>query len=131
MRVYRSSALNCRHCPLRSTCIGKNDCKKIENTVDKYFYDEMHQRLQTRKARRMKKLRQATVEPVIGTLVNFLGMRRVNTRGIKLAGKCLLMAAICYNLKRLLKWTSENSKNTEATLAKLLFMVWGILTLHG
>jgi hypothetical protein len=41
----------------------------------------------------MKKLRQATVEPVIGTLVNFLGMRRVNTRGIGLANKCLLVAA--------------------------------------
>ncbi|WP_121357594.1 transposase [Flavisolibacter nicotianae] len=50
----------------------------------------------------MKKLRQATVEPVIGTLINFLGMRRVNTRGVKLANKCLLVAAVCYNLIRLL-----------------------------
>ena len=68
--------------------IGKSDFKKIEDTIDKYLYDEMHLHLQTRKAREMKKLRQATVEPVIGTLVNFLGMRRVNTRGIKLANKC-------------------------------------------
>ena len=69
--------------------------------MDKYLFDEKHLRMQTRKARKMKKLRQATVEPVIGTLVNFLGMRRVNTRGIQLANKCLLMEAVCYNLKRL------------------------------
>lgn len=72
----------------------------------------------------MKKLRQATVEPVIGTLVNFLGMRRVNTRGIGLANKCLLMAAVCYNLKRLLKWTSESIQNPGKTLAKCFFVLW-------
>ena len=33
--------------------------------------------------------RRAIVEPVISTLVNFLGMRKVNTRGIKLANKCV------------------------------------------
>ena len=130
MRVYRPSSLDCRHCPLSKTCIGKTDFKKIEDTVDKALYDEMHQRLQTPKARKMKKLRQATVEPVIGTLINFLGMRRVNTRRIKLAGKCLLMAAVCYNRKRLLKWTSENLKNQEKAGAKLFFVLWCTLVLH-
>lgn len=127
MKVYRSSSLDCRHCPLRRTCIGKSDFKKIEDTVDKYLYDEMHLRLQTPKARRMKKLRQATVEPVIGTLVNFLGMRRVNTRGIKLANKCLLMAAVCYNLKRLLKWIDESSENASKTACKMLLMLWLVM----
>ena len=131
MRVYRSSSLDCRHCPLRSTCIGKSDFKKIEDTVDKYLYDEMHLRLQTSKARKMKKLRQATVEPVIGTLVNFLGMRRVNTRGIQLANKCLLMAAVCYNLKRLLKWTADGIGNTKKTLHQFLFLLWLLLVQHG
>lgn len=46
----------------------------------------------------MKKLRQSTVEPVLGTLINFLAMKRVNTRGIKLANKCMLMAAVAYNV---------------------------------
>jgi len=127
MKVYRSSSLDCRNCPLRKTCIGKSDFKKIEDTVDKYLYNEMHERMQTRKAKRMRKLRQSTVEPVIGTLINFLGMRRVNTRGIQLANKCLLVAAVCYNLKRLLKWMSENAKNTEKMLASLVFVLWRIL----
>ncbi|WP_162944977.1 transposase [Flavisolibacter nicotianae] len=63
--------------------------------MDKYLYDQMHERLQTRKAKQMKKLRWATVEPVIGTLVNSLGIRRVNTREIKPANKCVLMASVC------------------------------------
>src|SRR5215218_7619523 len=127
MREYRSSSLDCRNCPLRSKCIGKSNFKKIEDTVDKPLYDEMHKRLGTCKARRMKKLRQSTVEPVLGTLINFLGMRRLNTRGIQLANKCLLMAAVCYNLKRLLKWIGEELKNTQKMLACLHSMLWPFL----
>ncbi len=70
----------------------------------------MHYRLQTSKARRLKKLRSSTVEPVLGTLVNFLGMRRVYTKGIKLADKCMVMAAVAYNLKKILKWQSKKSQ---------------------
>ncbi len=39
MKVYRSSAKDCGHCPLRSVCIGKSDYKKIDDTVDKPLYD--------------------------------------------------------------------------------------------
>jgi transposase len=108
-KVYRSSAKDCGNCPLRSVCIGKSDFKKIEDTVDKALYDRMHQRLQTPKAKRLKKLRSATVEPVIGTLVNFLAMKRVNTRGIKQANKCMIMAAVAYNLKKLLNYKGSKS----------------------
>ena len=106
MKVYRSSSKDCRNCPLRSTCIGKSDFKKIEDTVDKPYYDRMHARLQSSYAKRMKKIRSSTVEPVLGTLTNFLSMRRVNTRGLKSAGKCMLMAAVAYNLKKLLHFTA-------------------------
>jgi transposase len=106
-KSYRSSALDCAVCPLRSQCIGKSDFKKIEDTVNKPLYDRMHVKLQTQKAKRMKKLRSSTVEPVLGTLVNYLGMRRVNTRGLEQANKCMLMAAIAYNLKKLLKFTTR------------------------
>ncbi len=36
----------------------------------------------------MKK-RQSTVEPVIGTLINYQGMKKVHTKGLKQANKCL------------------------------------------
>ena len=107
MKVYRSSSKDCGKCPLRSVCIGKSDFKKIDDSVDKPLYDRMHERLQTSKAKRMKKLRSSTVEPVLGTLVNYLNMRRVNTRGMKQANKCMLMAAVAYNLKKLMKFTTR------------------------
>ena len=110
-KSYRSSALDCSKCLLRSQCIGKSDFKKIEDTVNKPLYDRMHIKLETPKAKRMKKLRSSTVEPVLGTLVNYLGMRRVNTRGIEQANKCMLMAAIAYNLKKLLKFTTRKIQN--------------------
>lgn len=105
MKEYRSSRKDCGPCALRQTCIGKAAFeKRIRETLDKPYYDKMHERLQTPYARKMKKLRQSTVEPVLGTLINFLAMKRVNTRGIKLANKCMMMAAIAYNLKKMMKF---------------------------
>lgn len=97
---YRASARDCKPCPLRSVCIGKSNEKTIEDTIDKPYYDRMHIRMQTQKAKRMKRLRQSTVEPVLGTLINFLAMKRVNTRGLQQANKHVLMAALAYNLKK-------------------------------
>jgi hypothetical protein len=54
--------------------------------------------------KRMKKLRQSTVEPVFGTLINYGAMRKLNTRGIDLAHKSMLMAAIAHNLKKYMKY---------------------------
>ena len=115
-KTYRSSSLDCAVCPLRSKCIGKSDFKKIGHTIHKPLYDRMHAKLQTQKAKRMKKLRSSTVEPVLGTLVNYLGMRRVNTRGIEQANKCMLMAAIAYNLKKLLKFTTRKVQTNVAVM---------------
>ena len=118
---YRASARDCKPCPLRSVCIGKSNEKTIEDTVDKPYYDRMHIRMQTQKAKRMKKLRQSTVEPVLGTLINFLSMRRVNTRGLQQVNKHVLMAALAYNLKKYMNYvrkikipmTLENIKTSE------------------
>ena len=62
-------------------------------------------------AKYMSRLRSATVEPVLGTLINFLNMKRVNTRGIELANKHVLMAALTYNLKKYLKFATKKAKS--------------------
>lgn len=56
------------------------------------------------RAKQMSKIRSKTVEPVLGSLLNFYNMRRVNTRGIKQANKHVLMAALTYNLLKYLKF---------------------------
>jgi IS5 family transposase len=118
MKVYRSSSKDCGPCPLRRVCIGKSDFKKIDDSIDKPFYDRMHARLQSVRREKIRQLRSSTVEPVLGTLVNFLGMRRVNTRGIKQANKCILMSAIAYNLKKLLKWEQRKIRTAAMALKR-------------
>ena len=131
-KQYRSSAKDCGHCPLRTSCIGgRADYKKIEDTVDKYLYDQMHERLKTPYAKKMKKRRQATVEPVLGTLINFMGLRRIWTRGLQSAGKFMLGAAIAYNLKKWLNYKDRKAKTAVMALKRtgeglcfLFLMLW-------
>jgi hypothetical protein len=52
----------------------------------------------------MRLLRQSTVEPVYGSLLQHYGLREVNTRGRASAHKTMLLAAMAYNLKKLLKY---------------------------
>jgi transposase len=138
MKVYRSSARDCGPCPLRSVCIGKSDFKKIDDSIDKPYYDRMHERLEKRSRNKIKRIRSSTVEPVLGTLVNYLSMRRVNTRGIKQANKCMLMAAVAYNLKKLMKWQQQKRKTAVMTMKKaeksfclLFFKLCGSIQLHN
>ena len=111
-RIYRSTNERCKNCPLRTTCIGKSDFKKLDDSIHKPLYDKMHQKLMQNPqyAKRMVKVRSKTVEPVLGTLINFTNMRRVNTRGIQQANKHVLMAALTYNLKKYLRFISKKSK---------------------
>ena len=113
---WNSKTKDCRDCPLKSTCIGKSKFKRITENIDKPLYDEMHLRLQTRKAKYLKKQRSSTVEPVLGTLINFTGMRRVYTRGIKNANKFMLGAATAYNIK---KWLNYKEKKVNIKVQEL------------
>ena len=81
--------------PAHFVIVHRKGPEKIVDTFDKPYYDKMHERLKTPVCQKSEEAcRQSTVEPVLGTLINFLAMKRVNTRGIKLADKCMLMAAI-------------------------------------
>lgn len=105
--IYRSSETQCSKCPLRLQCCGKaTKFKKIDDSIHKPLYDKMHQKLTVNKAyhRKLIKRRSATVEPVLGTLINYHNMRRINSRGMAQANKHVLMAALTYNLKKFLKF---------------------------
>ncbi len=113
-KQYRSSSKDCKNCPLRTVCIGNRaDYKKIDDTLEKHLYDKMHEKLKTSYARKMKKLRQSTVEPVLGTLINFMGLRRIWTRGLKQANKFMIGAAMAYNLKKWLNYRKNEGEIVE------------------
>jgi transposase len=120
-KEYRMSKKLCNQCPLKSSCsVVKNNKNGaiIKKTVDKEYYQRMHVRMQTKRARRLMKERASTVEPVIGTLINYLGMKRVNTKGLVQANKCLMLSATAYNIKKLLKHTSLFVKTNAALMSK-------------
>ncbi len=100
-------------CPLRESCCGKvTKFKKIEDSICKPLYNKMHKKLNKNKnyMRFLTKRRSSTVEPVLGTLINFHSMKRVNTRGMQNANKHVLMASLTYNLKKYLKFISRKVK---------------------
>jgi len=120
--VYRSSQTICKSCPFHESCCSKSmKYKEIRDSVDKPYYDRMHAKLKTgHTARIMRRIRSGTVEPVLGTLINHRNMKRVNTRGIHQANKHVLMAAMSYNLKKLLNFTSKQLK----AIAKAMPTPW-------
>lgn len=107
MRNYTASAKDCQNCPFRSGCVGKGSYKTLSHTVDKALFDKMQERMQTGHARRLRRQRKSTVEPVIGSLSQHMGLGRAHSRGLAQANKVMLSAAIAYNLKKYLKWIGK------------------------
>lgn len=104
-KQYALSRKQCNQCSLKETCVAyKKKRTIITDTIDRPFYERMHLRMQTKKARILMKKRQSTVEPVIGTLVNYMGMKKVHVKGLKQVNKCMTLSAVAYNLKKLLRY---------------------------
>ena len=115
-KEYRISSKICRDCPLSASCLGKSAKeKKFSVTYYREEYERIKERLQTQKGKRMKSKRQSTVEPVFGTLTQFMGLRKINTIGIQQANKVMHLSAIAYNLKKYLKFINKKVKSGAAT----------------
>ncbi|NQU54498.1 MAG: IS1182 family transposase [Bacteroidetes bacterium] len=110
-KVYFTRRSDCKGCPYRTECIGKSHERRIEITFYKEEYERAIARLASPLGRWMKKKRQSTVEPVFGTLTQFMALSRVNTRGIDKANKVMMMSAMAYNLKKYLKFTQKEVMN--------------------
>ena len=108
--IYRSSEKDCKNCPLKRECCGeKSKFKKISHSEYYQQYQRQHNKLTKNEkyAKRMSCLRSSTVEPVLGTLLNFMGMKKIYARGIEQTEKHILMASLCYNLKKMLKFNPK------------------------
>ena len=57
------------------------------------------------------------MEPVFGTLTQFMGLRKINKIGIKQANKVMHLSAIAYNLKKYLKFEQKRTKSGVEMLA--------------
>nr|WP_245547685.1 transposase [Galbibacter orientalis] len=113
---YFTKRSDCKGCPIKQQCIGKSHEKRINITAYRKEYERNIARVNSPQGRYMKGKRQSTVEPVFGTLTQFMGLRKVNTIGIKQANKCMQLSAIAYNLKKYLKFIQKHAKSGVGSL---------------
>jgi transposase len=124
---YFTRRSDCRGCPIKAQCIGKSYEKRINVTAYREEYERNNTRVRSPQGSFMKGKRQSTVEPVFGTLTQFMGLRKVNTIGLKQANKCMQLSAIAYNLKKYLKFTQKRVKSG-AGMLDLFFALKNRLT---
>ncbi|NMH86910.1 transposase [Flavivirga sp. Y03] len=111
-KEYRASKRVCIGCPIRSECLGKSaQEKKFTVTFYRAEYERNNVRVNSSEGRYMKSKRQSTVEPVFGTLTQFMGLRKINTIGIAQANKVMHLSAMAYNLKKYLKFIGKTVKS--------------------
>ena len=103
---YMAKASDCKNCPVHEQCTGKKAKeKRLHHTYYKAYCERMTNRLLSRFGKRMMQLRSATVEPVLGSLINYYGLRQINTRSRETATKVMYVVAMAYNLKKYLHFT--------------------------
>lgn len=119
-KLYLTKPSQCKGCPIKQQCIGKSPEKRITITAYNEEYKRAIKRVGSKQGKYYKRKRSATVEPVFGTLTQFMGLRKINTRGISNAKKCMLMFAKAYNIKKYLKFIEKKAKS-EAKAAQKSF----------
>lgn len=111
-KEYRARKHVCIDCPIRNSCLGKSaQEKKFSVTYYRAEYQRNIARVNSPQGRYMKGKRQSTVEPVFGTLTQFMGLGKVNTLGLAQANKCMHLSAMAYNLKKYLKFIQKRTKS--------------------
>lgn len=118
-KEYRASKQVCKGCPIREKCLKSSQEKRITIT---YYREEYERAIARLKGKQMMSKRKSTVEPVFGTLTQFMGMRKVFTKGIKQANKVMLMSAVAYNIKKYLKFTQKLAQSNRQVAEALLFL---------
>lgn len=130
-KLYLTKPSQCKGCPIKAQCIGNSPEKRITITAYNEEYQRAIARVNSKRGRALKVKRSSTVEPVFGTLTEFMAMRKVNTRGISNANKGMLIAAMAYNLKKYLKFTQKRVETATQSVEKHLLdffeLLWLIL----
>ena len=128
-KEYRISSKICKGCPIKHQCLGKTaQEKKFSVTYYREEYERNNQRVNSKRGHYMKSKRQSTVEPVFGTLTQFMGLRKINTIGIQQANKVMHLPAIAYNLKKYLKFTNKVVRSDAKAVCDIFWQLKGLFT---
>ncbi|MBF9238803.1 transposase [Hymenobacter sp. BT683] len=117
-KIYWATCSDCQQCPLKSTCVPGAKRKQLTRTLYDAPYRRAWQRQQSRRGQRMRRVQQSTVEPVFGNLLHHYGLRRMNVRGHAGAHKTMLLTAVAYNLKKLLRYRPKRQLSLALALPR-------------
>jgi len=123
LKIYWATCSDCQQCPLKPTCVPGAKRKQLTRTIYDAAYRRAWQRQQTQHGQRMRRVRQGTVEPVFGNLLPHYGLRRLNARGLAGAHKTMLLTAVAFNLKKLLKHGPKRQAGLAVALPRPLLAV--------
>lgn len=130
-KEYRCSSLICKSCSVKQHCLGKTaQEKKFTVTYYREEYERNIKRVKSKRGRYMKLKRSSTVEPVFGTLTQFMGLRKINTLGIEQANKVMHLSAIAYNIKKYLKFIQKTANTNRQRVAFYLNQTKQVLLLQ-
>ena len=116
VKNYRAAYQDCQQCPLKMSCTPAAPQQKFVRSAFDAAYRRAWHRQRSRAGQRMRRVRQRTVEPVLGSLLHHYGLRRVGTKGRAAAHKAMLLSAIAYNLKKLLKHQPKQAASVAIAL---------------
>ncbi|HEX8506950.1 MAG TPA: transposase, partial [Hymenobacter sp.] len=119
-KIYWAACPDCQQCPRKPACAPRARRKQSNRTIYDAAYRRAWLRQQSRRGQCMRRVRQSTVEPVFGNLIHHYGLRRMNVRGLAGAHKTMLLTAVAYNLKKLLKYRSNRQMSLALALPKPL-----------
>jgi len=119
-KIYWATCRDCQQCPRKPGCVPKARRKQINRTIYDAAYRRAWLRQQSRRGQRKRRVRQGTVEPVFGNLIHHYGLRRMNVRGHAGAHKTMLLTAVAYNLKKLLKYRPQQHLSLALALPRPL-----------
>ncbi|WP_426059395.1 transposase [Hymenobacter sp. B1770] len=126
-KIYWAPCRTCQQCPRKPTCAPRAKRKQINRTIYDAAYRRAWERQHTRRGQRKRRVRQGTVEPVFGHLIHHYGLRRMNVRGHAGAHKTMLLTAVAYNLKKLLKYRPNRRLSLAVALPQpLLAAKWRV-----
>ena len=100
--IYRSSAHDCKHCPMKSQCCPNTSMRKIARSIHERSRDVVRQ-LSTTPRYLRSRCERKKVEMLFAHLKKILRLDRLRLRGMSGAHDEFLMAATAQNLRRMAK----------------------------
>jgi transposase len=102
--LYRSKRKDCAECPFKASCItGKDNRRTIGRPIHEQARVRNIARCHTPGGRKALRRRKAVVEPPFAHMKRYGGLRQLNCRGSSRVQTKLTMAAIAWNLLKLVK----------------------------